>query len=138
MPEATICQKNNSVAQDDGSGAAPRGDAIGQHAPIARALYAERRRRDAFLPQLSFEEPIWDFLLDLYIAYCEKRDTSVGSACIAAQVPASTALRHLVTLQQEGAITRSRSRQDGRIQIVSLTEDYVRRLDLLLPRIRTC
>jgi DNA-binding MarR family transcriptional regulator len=89
---------------------------------IAKAIYRERRRRDRYLAELApFGEPAWDILLDLYIAGAEDRRVSVNSACIAAAVPATTALRWLATLEQSGAVERTPDINDKRRAWVSLT-----------------
>lgn len=72
----------------------------------ARRLYRERRLRAAHFTQSLFAEPTWDMLLDLFIADGERRRLSVKSVCIAADVPASTALRHLRWLTEQGLVDR--------------------------------
>lgn len=94
---------------------------LGQLA-LARKIYALRRKRAAIFgnPDL-FGEPAWDILLDLFIAQAESKDVSVSSACIGSAAPATTALRWLGVLVEEGLITRENDPQDNRRVLVRLT-----------------
>jgi DNA-binding MarR family transcriptional regulator len=104
---------------------------------LARELYRERRLRDASLPSDLFGEAAWDMLLDLFASAEEGRTVRVSSACIAAAVPASTALRYLAEMERTGLITRSPSPGDKRGQIVRLTASSHRDMRELLKRIRS-
>ncbi|PTS90435.1 hypothetical protein DBR17_01525 [Sphingomonas sp. HMWF008] len=89
---------------------------------IARILYRERRVRTRFLDGLAeFGEPAWDILLDLYVAGAEGRKVGVSSACIAACVPTTTALRWLAHLESVGAVERETDPKDGRRNHVRLS-----------------
>lgn len=91
-------------------------------ADLSSELYRERRRRSrGFDPDL-FGEPAWDILLDLHIQHCSARQVSVSSACLASNVPPTTALRWLGKLSDEGLIAIASSLRDRRLRIVSLTE----------------
>ena len=81
---------------------------------LARTLYEQRQLRVRHFPQSLFAEPVWDMLLDLFIGEIEKRKTSVKSACIAADVPMSTAGRHLKWLGEQGLVDRLTHPRDGR------------------------
>jgi hypothetical protein len=81
---------------------------------IARKLTADRTARNKFLGDDLSAEPIWDILLDLYVAGKLPRDVSVSSSCIASRVPATTALRCQNALKQSGAIIRTADPSDGR------------------------
>jgi len=82
----------------------------------ALTLYKARRARAAMFNGYSdlFGEPAWDLLLDLFIAREANRQVSVSSACIAADVPATTALRWLAILEQRGLVERRADAIDGR------------------------
>jgi DNA-binding MarR family transcriptional regulator len=75
---------------------------------LARAVYRARRSRAAIFggDVDLFGEPSWDILLDLYIARRTHDAVPVTSACAAAAVPATTALRALVRLEQRGLVER--------------------------------
>ena len=87
-----------------------------------KASYRERRRRKEFLPSDLFGEAAWDILLDLFAARLEQRKISVTSACIGADVPATTALRWLGQLEEIGFIDRTVSETDQRVTWVQLTD----------------
>ena len=92
--------------------------------PLARVRFelAARRRRENLFPPELFGEPAWDMLLDLYVAACSDRRVAISSACIAAAVPATTALRHIKILEQAGLVARQPDSADGRRCFVILTE----------------
>jgi DNA-binding MarR family transcriptional regulator len=92
---------------------------------IAKQMIFERSLRARHLSPLDFGEPVWDILLDLYVNNHIKRPVSVSSACIAASVPATTALRYLSTLSNQGVIIRVPDKSDARrffLQISDQTE----------------
>lgn len=95
----------------------------------ARAEYRARRRRNALFGTDRFGEPTWDMLLDLFIAAGERREVRVSSACIAAAVPTSTALRHLGYLVSDGLVLRRPHPTDSRSAIIELAPET---MDLLL------
>lgn len=98
--------------------------------PMAQQLYQMRRRRAVcFGSSDLFGEPAWDMLLDLYIAHARGQSVSVTSACIGAAVPATTALRHLGQLQDEGLIEREQDPRDQRRINVRLSELGVTRME---------
>ncbi|MEQ5786722.1 winged helix-turn-helix transcriptional regulator [Erythrobacter sp. NFXS35] len=84
--------------------------------------YSLRRKRAAIFgnPEL-FGEPAWDILLDLFIAHGEDKPVSVSSACIGSAAPATTGLRWLGVLAEEGLIVRENDAQDNRRVLVRLT-----------------
>ncbi len=90
-------------------------------ASAARHYLKQRRRRDALFPKCHFADPAWDLLLDLYVAGVEGRPVPVSSACIAAAVAASTALRWIGVLEKAGLVRRIADRQDGRRAFLTLS-----------------
>ncbi len=89
---------------------------------------ARRTHRRKFLPPDLFGEPAWDMLVDLMIARDRDRRISIGSLCIASQVPATTALRYIALLEARGCIERECDRNDGRRVYLKLTGDTVNRM----------
>jgi hypothetical protein len=87
----------------------------------ARSLYHERRLRARHFDGTLFAEPMWDMLLDLYIADREGRRITVKSVCVGADVPATTALRHLGWLHEQGLIERLNHPRDARSVHVRLS-----------------
>lgn len=108
--------------------AGPRGFDSGR-AKLVRRLIRKRRQRDQFFPSDLFADPAWDMMLDLYAAHYERREISVSSLCIAAAVPATTALRWIRTMVDDGRFVRVADPDDGRRIIVSLSDDTRCRLD---------
>lgn len=86
------------------------------------AEYRGRRRRNRFFSADLFGEPAWDLLLDLFAARLQNRKISVSSACIAADVPPTTALRWLGVLEQSDLIERIDDASDQRVTWVKLTD----------------
>ena len=95
---------------------------VGRTLRAASGIYRQRRRRDELfgVPDL-FGEPAWDILLDLYIAGGRSESVSVSSACVAACVPPTTALRYLARLEQLGLVERTADKTDKRRVLVTLT-----------------
>jgi hypothetical protein len=88
----------------------------------AEAVYRSRRKRSAYFADALFGEPAWDMLLDLFIHQVRRKRVQVTSACLASGVPATTALRWITVLEQEGLVQRVPGVQDKRIQFVELTK----------------
>jgi hypothetical protein len=101
---------------------------------FARRLFRERRARDAFLPAEFRGEPAWDILLDLFAAHEEGKPVSVSSACIAAAVPATTALRYIDAMGKFGLVSRDDCETDKRVRYLSLTPQAQAMMTRLLSR----
>lgn len=91
-------------------------------AELAEALYKMRVTRKKHFPSDLFGEPGWDILLDLFIAKSHGKMVAVTSACIASQVPATTALRWLAVLEDDGWLVREQDKRDRRRTFLRLTE----------------
>lgn len=78
------------------------------------SLFRIRRLRVRHVAGLIFGEPAWDILLDLTVAQFWRRETSVTSLCIAADVPPTTALRWINNMTRNGMIVRRPCERDGR------------------------
>ena len=89
----------------------------------AKRLYAERRARAGAFGQMAdlLGEPAWDLLLDLFVAHGEGRSISTSSACLAACVPPTTALRWIRLLEERELIELRADPRDGRRRFVRLT-----------------
>lgn len=97
-----------------------------------------RRLRARHLPGLSFGEPAWDILLDLAIAHYWRRETSVTSLCIAADVPSTTALRWISSMTRAGLIVRRNCQRDGRRSFLAISPaSYQSMLALAADALRT-
>jgi DNA-binding MarR family transcriptional regulator len=97
-----------------------------------------RRLRARHLQGLSLGEPAWDILLDLAVAQYWRRETSVTSLCIAADVPSTTALRWISGMTREGLIVRRPCHRDGRRSFLAIAPaTYQAMLALAADALRT-
>jgi len=94
----------------------------GVDAGIVRAIIRARRLRDQYFHSELFADPAWDMLLDLFAARLEEQRVAVSSLCIAAAVPATTALRWIKTLTDHGLFVRAADPQDGRRVYIELSD----------------
>lgn len=92
-------------------------------AVLAKGIIRARHQRSRFLPSNLFSDPAWDLLLALYAAEIAQRRTTVGQLCAAANVPATTGLRWLSTLEESGLVERRADPLDARRFFVSLTKE---------------
>lgn len=100
-------------------------NALASPYPITAArIYQQRRIRDRIFGDQAdmFSDPAWDIMLDLFASHTGRKRISVSSACIAARVPATTALRHLRGLIERGFVERIADDVDHRRHFVQLTE----------------
>ncbi len=93
-----------------------------QRAKAVRRMLRQRRMREQYFPADLFADPAWDMLLDLYAARLERQPVSVSSLCIAAAVPATTALRWIKTMTDAGLFLREADPEDGRRIFIALAE----------------
>jgi DNA-binding MarR family transcriptional regulator len=93
-----------------------------QRAKAVRRMLRQRRMREQYFPADLFADPAWDMLLDLYAARLERQPVSVSSLCIAAAVPATTALRWIKTMTDAGLFVRDADPHDGRRIFIALAE----------------
>lgn len=93
-----------------------------QRAKAVRKMLRQRRMREQYFPADLFADPAWDMLLDLYAARLERQPVSVSSLCIAAAVPATTALRWIKTMTEAGLFVREADPHDGRRIFIALAE----------------
>lgn len=101
----------------------PEERTIDRHrAKAVRRMLRQRRMREQYFPADLFADPAWDMLLDLYAARLERQPVSVSSLCIAAAVPATTALRWIKTMTDAGLFVREADPHDGRRIFIALAE----------------
>lgn len=81
-----------------------------------------RRLRERFFPPELFADPAWDILLDLAAARLEGVATPVSSLCVAAAVPATTALRWIKGMTEGGFLVREPDPFDKRRILVRLSD----------------
>ena len=100
--------------------AEPQGDAPAISVETIRAIIRARRLRSRYFDEELFADPAWDMLLDLFNAEISNMRVPVSSLCIAAAVPATTGLRWLKTMVQQGIFVRKADPHDGRRVFVEL------------------
>jgi DNA-binding MarR family transcriptional regulator len=88
-----------------------------------RHVIRARRLRTRFFEEDLFADPAWDMLLDLLQAEIAQLRVPVSSLCIAAAVPATTALRWLKTMTDKGIFLRRADPHDGRRVFVELAPE---------------
>ncbi len=91
-----------------------------------RNVIRARRLRARFFSEELFADPAWDMLLDLLQAEIAQLRVPVSSLCIAATVPATTALRWLRTMVDQKLFVRRADPHDGRRVFVELAPDASR------------
>ena len=111
-------------------------DEPGLQAEQIRSIIRARRLRDQFFRGGLFADPAWDMLLDLMAARLEGTRVAVSSLCIAAAVPATTALRWIKALTDRGLFVRSADPQDGRRVYIALSDDAARALTAYLRAVQ--
>ena len=92
-------------------------------AEIVRTVIRARRLRGRYFSEEIFADPAWDMLLDLLQAEISQLRVPVSSLCIAAAVPATTALRWLKTMVSQGLFVRRADPHDGRRVFVELAPE---------------
>jgi Winged helix DNA-binding domain len=89
----------------------------------ARNIMSLRKKRSDYFPENYFGDPVWDMVLDLFVARISGAKVSVSSLCIASNVPVTTALRYISTLTEQGAIARRPDPKDGRRVHLQLSDE---------------
>ena len=95
---------------------------------FANALLKARQSRSKYFDPQILSGPAWSILMDLTAAGLKGEQVPTSSACVSAEVPFSTALRHLNQLVAAGLIRREIDPTDKRRTLLSLEPDT---LDLM-------
>ena len=103
-------------------------------AEAARQLWRFRRERRRIFNDAAFANPGWDILLDVYVASADGERLSTKSACLAATVPKSTALRYLTRLCELQLVTRVPHPSDNRTKWIELTPEGLEQMEMYLAR----
>ena len=103
---ATLSDEEAAFARVRAAAGAEK-DEPGVDAASIRSIIRARRLRDHYFRGGLFADPAWDMLLDLMAARLEKNRVAVSSLCIAAAVPATTALRWIKALTDSGLFVRA-------------------------------
>ena len=115
-----------SVAPPAGVAEAPQmppGEVPDVSIDTVRTVIRARRLRGRYFPEELFADPAWDMLLDLLQAEIAQMRVPVSSLCIAAAVPATTALRWLKSMTEQGLFVRRGDPHDARRVFVELAPE---------------
>lgn len=107
-----------------GEGAPPN---LGRH--VAADILRTRGLRRRYLPDFHLADPVWDMLLDLYVARARGQRVSILDLAIAAGVPRSTGVRWVNNLVAAGQLERHDDADDGRRSWVTLSPASLDALD---------
>jgi DNA-binding MarR family transcriptional regulator len=108
----------------------PKGEVPSVSLDTVRQVIRARRLRARYFDEELFADPAWDMLLDLLQAEIAQHRVPVSSLCIAAAVPATTALRWIKSMTDAGLFQRRADPHDGRRVFVELSQgasDAIRR-----------
>ncbi len=103
-------------------------------ADMVRSIIKQRRMRDNFFESALFADPAWDILLDLMAARLSGQTVSVSSLCIAAAVPATTALRWITSMTKNGMLERKSDPMDARRVFMDLSDETYAKLEAYLTK----
>jgi ABC-type thiamine transport system ATPase subunit len=96
---------------------------------FVRTLLRGRRKFEEAFDGGMFGDPARDMLLDLYASTLEGQTVYVSHLLVASGAPATTSLRMLGILVDQGWVTRRPDPRDGRRALLSLTPDACKLLD---------
>ncbi len=99
---------------------------------LAEAMLSARKRINRHFAPMLFADPARDILLDLYVNMARNKPIFVSSACIAASVPATTALRWIKKLKQEGLVELAADEVDNRRVLIWLSEAALAQMEVYL------
>jgi DNA-binding MarR family transcriptional regulator len=91
-------------------------------AATVERLIALRRKRGSFFSAALFSEPAWEILLVLALADARYHRLTVSKLCERIDAPATTALRWIRLLTENGLIVRSDDVTDKRRKYVRLSD----------------
>ncbi|WP_449326787.1 winged helix DNA-binding protein [Sphingopyxis sp. 550A] len=98
-------------------------------ARMVRNIIRDRRKREQRFSSHLLADPGWDMLLDLYAAHYEGQKVSISSLCIAACVPATTALRWIKTMEEDGHFVREHDPYDRRRVFIQISDGARAKMD---------
>jgi predicted transcriptional regulator len=102
---------------------------------MCRKLVTTRKALGDSLGYRYCASPIWDMLLELYLAAREHRIVYFWSLCGFANVPFSTASRKVSDMEEIGLVLRNAAHRDRRGVEVALTDNGQKIVESLLDRL---
>lgn len=127
LAAATASRPANRAVEEPAAGGGTRVHRHGAHSDdniqsALRTAIRNRRARKELFQFDHFADPAWDILLDLASARLARKTVPVLSACAAAGVPTSTALRWIRLLVEEGLVRRWSDPSDRRRDLVEIQD----------------
>ncbi|WP_033075245.1 MarR family winged helix-turn-helix transcriptional regulator [Sphingopyxis sp. MWB1] len=95
-----------------------------------------RRLRKSHFGPIALTGPTWDMMLDLMLAVSRDRDLSASDLATGANVPLSSGLRMIATLEQANLVRRFIDERDRRRTLVRLTDHGFERMASYFERLR--
>jgi DNA-binding MarR family transcriptional regulator len=124
------------LAVHGGDGPALLGERDLRNRETAAELIKAGLMRDRFLLDFRLGDPVWNILLDLYVAEKRGKRVSTSSLGIAAAVPRSTAQRCIAALVREAKLVRYPDEGDARRYWIALSPDSRLTLDSYFDGVR--
>lgn len=121
-----------SLSEEEPADEVDHHDGVAIDAAFVRSIIRVRRLRDHYFRSAMFADPAWDMLLDLFAARLERQRVAVSSLCIAAAVPATTALRWIKSMTDQNLFVRVADPQDGRRVFIELSDEAAAGLESYL------
>ena len=97
-----------------------------------RSIIFGRKKRLSIFPVSQVTEIGWLILLSIYMDNSRGKKSTIKSCYIGAGVAQTTALRHLLLLEEHGYIYRESSRHDRRLVYICLTDQAKMKIDSYL------
>lgn len=102
---------------------------------LCRTLILERKLVTQIIGPSHCASPVWDMLLDLYVADREGRSLYIWPLSVAGNVPISSAHRKIDAMVQGGMVIRSTDESDRRRVGIQLSPSFRLALESLFDRL---
>lgn len=99
---------------------------------FARHVHKTRLKANAIFGARILCDPKFEMLLELFVAHSDQRRVSVSGLCNAANVPQTTGLRCIETLEAQGFVARVPDALDGRRSWVEASTAALSHIRLLM------
>jgi len=106
---------------------------------VAQCRYLIRCRRiiSGGIDTRFLQLPVWDMLLELYLAHHEQRDVYLGSLCMVVDTALATAYRRIMDMQKHGLVDRTYHSQDRRRIQVRISSTGIASMDAIMDAIES-
>jgi hypothetical protein len=102
---------------------------------LCRALILQRQLVTDLVGSSLCANPVWDMLLDLYVADREGLSLYIWPLSVAGKVPISSAHRKIDAMVQHGLVVRTVDESDRRRVGIQLSEEFRERLENFFDRL---